>query len=178
MLVRPGPEMDVSGKCQIQYLLNWERKPEVRTPSTTRSCDTHALDPAQGCSIVGLLEAMQDNFSRLPPVYSKPARAATQPATPSRPPVTSDYTSRPPPPVPGTHAPTPSQTVSLSPIPAASNDAPPPLPAKPGTPAISPAIASISRTPSVQSLAPAHAHNPALGVLGNVGRSLRHSMPC
>lgn len=172
MLVRPGPEMDVSGKCQIQYLLNWERKPEVRTPLSTRSCDTHALDATQGCSLVGILEAMQDNFSRLPPVYSKPARAATQPAT--RSPAGPDYTSRPPPPVPGTHAATHSQTVSPSPIPAVNNDAPPPLPAKPGTPAISPALASISRTPSVQSPAPAHAHNPAPGILGNVGRSLRH----
>lgn len=32
MLVRPGPEMDVSGKCQLQYLLSWDRKPEVRPP--------------------------------------------------------------------------------------------------------------------------------------------------
>ncbi|KZT63064.1 tumor susceptibility protein 101 [Daedalea quercina L-15889] len=30
MLVRPGPDMDVSGRCHIQYLRDWARKPEVR----------------------------------------------------------------------------------------------------------------------------------------------------
>lgn len=149
----------------------------VYAPWSTRSCDTDALGATQGCSLVALLEAMQSSFAQLPPVYSKPARAATQSAAPSRPPAGPDYTSRPPPPVPGTHAPTPSQTVSPSPIPAVSNDALPPLPAKPGTPAISPALASISRTPSLQSPAPAHAHNSALGILGNVGQSPCHCMP-
>lgn len=131
--------------------------------AVTAPMDTNALASPQGCSLVALLEAMQDNFSHIPPVYSKPARAITQPTMLSRPPVGPDYTSRPPPPVPGTHAPTPSQT-SPSPIPAANNDPLPPLPAKPGNPAINPA----SRTASVQSPIP---HNPALG---NVGRSPRH----
>ena len=30
MLVRPSKYMDVSGRCQIEYILNWERKSEVR----------------------------------------------------------------------------------------------------------------------------------------------------
>ena len=32
MLVRPGKFMEVSGRCQIEYILNWERKSEVRLP--------------------------------------------------------------------------------------------------------------------------------------------------
>lgn len=30
MIVRPGPDMDVSGRCQLEYLRNWQRKSEVR----------------------------------------------------------------------------------------------------------------------------------------------------
>ncbi|KAI0736986.1 UEV-domain-containing protein [Fomitopsis betulina] len=151
MLVRPGPEMDVSGKCQLQYLLSWDRKPE-------------------GCSLVALLEAMQDNFSHIPPVYSKPARAITQPTMLSRPPVGPDYTSRPPPPVPGTHAPTPSQT-SPSPIPAANNAPLPPLPAKPGNPAINPASRTASPALGMRPPPPIPPHSPMSSGVQTVSNS-------
>lgn len=34
MLVRAGPDVDVSGRCSIQYIRNWERKNEVRADVT------------------------------------------------------------------------------------------------------------------------------------------------
>ena len=32
MLVRPSKYIDVSGLCKIDYILNWEKKYEVRLP--------------------------------------------------------------------------------------------------------------------------------------------------
>ncbi|KAF8636554.1 hypothetical protein AX17_003366 [Amanita inopinata Kibby_2008] len=60
MLVKPGRYVDVSGKCDPEYIHNWERKTE-------------------GCSLSGLLEAMQDQFSREPPLFSKPKDRPTPP---------------------------------------------------------------------------------------------------
>ncbi|VDC06576.1 unnamed protein product [Peniophora sp. CBMAI 1063] len=53
MLVKPGKYMDVSGRCNIEYLQNWARKSE-------------------GCHLLALVEEMRSHFSRDPPVYSKP----------------------------------------------------------------------------------------------------------
>ncbi|KAJ7940674.1 Vps23 core domain-containing protein [Mycena leptocephala] len=53
MLVKPGPHLDVSGRSSIDYVLQWARKSE-------------------GCSLSGLIDAMQAEFSRVPPVYAKP----------------------------------------------------------------------------------------------------------
>ncbi|CAK5264566.1 unnamed protein product [Mycena citricolor] len=53
MLVRPGPHLDPSGRLGIEYLQQWVRKSE-------------------GCSVSGLVEAMQGEFGRSPPVYAKP----------------------------------------------------------------------------------------------------------
>ncbi|KAF8212274.1 UEV domain-containing protein [Mycena galopus ATCC 62051] len=53
MLVKPGPHLDVSGRSSIDYVQQWARKSE-------------------GCSLSGLVDAMQAEFSRLPPVYAKP----------------------------------------------------------------------------------------------------------
>ncbi|KAG9318446.1 hypothetical protein JVU11DRAFT_537 [Chiua virens] len=61
MLVRPSRHIDLSGRCTIQYLLDWERKPEP-------------------CNLVALLQAMQDHFSRLPPLYAKPRSSSPRPA--------------------------------------------------------------------------------------------------
>ncbi|KAH8099475.1 UEV domain-containing protein [Cristinia sonorae] len=123
MLVRAGKFMEVSGRCQMDYLRNWERKSE-------------------GCSLSALLETMQDHFSREPPVYAKPKPAtpsSSSPAQPRRPDGASpSYSERPPPPLPGAQPP---------PLPAngARNDDRPPVPLKPGasvvtTPAASPSL--------------------------------------
>ncbi|KIM87029.1 hypothetical protein PILCRDRAFT_815462 [Piloderma croceum F 1598] len=53
MVVKAGKYVDVSGRCQIEYIQHWERKSE-------------------GCNLSALVEAMQDQFSREPPVYAKP----------------------------------------------------------------------------------------------------------
>ncbi|KIJ69427.1 hypothetical protein HYDPIDRAFT_106038 [Hydnomerulius pinastri MD-312] len=68
MLIRPNKYVDVSGQCNIEYLQGWQRKSEA-------------------CNLSALLEAMQDQFSRGPPLYAKPKssspRPAPQPAAPS-----------------------------------------------------------------------------------------------
>ncbi|KAJ7452462.1 UEV domain-containing protein [Mycena galericulata] len=64
MLVKPGPRLDVSGRSSVDYVQQWARKSE-------------------GCSLPALLDAMQAEFSKSPPVYAKPA--ATAPPPPSRP---------------------------------------------------------------------------------------------
>ncbi|KAG5353944.1 hypothetical protein C0989_011432 [Termitomyces sp. Mn162] len=53
MLVKPGKHLDVSGRCNIEYIQHWERKSE-------------------GCNLSALVEAMQVQFSEEPPVYAKP----------------------------------------------------------------------------------------------------------
>ncbi|KAM6500554.1 UEV domain containing protein [Amanita muscaria] len=53
MLVKPGRCVDVSGRCSPEYIAHWERKSE-------------------GCTLIALLEALQDQFSREPPLFSKP----------------------------------------------------------------------------------------------------------
>ncbi|KAF5380843.1 hypothetical protein D9615_003922 [Tricholomella constricta] len=77
MLVKAGKYIDVSGRCDIEFLQHWARKSE-------------------GCSLLALLEAMQDQFSREPPVYAKPP--ANVPAATSSP--VGDPRGRPPPPLP------------------------------------------------------------------------------
>ncbi|KAJ8520395.1 hypothetical protein ONZ45_g2779 [Pleurotus djamor] len=62
MLVKPGKYIDVSGRCNLEYMQQWERKSE-------------------GCSILALLENMQDLFSRQPPVYAKPKADPTLTST-------------------------------------------------------------------------------------------------
>ncbi|KAF6765172.1 UEV-domain-containing protein [Ephemerocybe angulata] len=70
MLVRPGRFLDVSGRCSHEYLQHWQRKDE-------------------GCNLTGLLEDLQDQFSREPPVYSKPPPSRQEqerpPPVPARP---------------------------------------------------------------------------------------------
>ncbi|KAJ7219235.1 UEV-domain-containing protein [Mycena pura] len=60
MLVKPGPRLDVSGRSSIDYVQQWARKSE-------------------GCSLVPLLEAMQAEFSQVPPVYAKPKESRDPP---------------------------------------------------------------------------------------------------
>ncbi|KAJ7774786.1 UEV domain-containing protein [Mycena metata] len=65
MLVKPGPHLDVSGRSSVDYVQQWARKSE-------------------GCSLSSLIDAMQAEFSRVPPVYAKP-KDTTQVAQASRP---------------------------------------------------------------------------------------------
>ncbi|KAG8735244.1 hypothetical protein FRC12_018170 [Ceratobasidium sp. 428] len=58
MLVKASKHVDPSGECTFEYLDNWRRKSE-------------------GCNLRGLVEVMQDYFSRDPPVYAKPRTSAT-----------------------------------------------------------------------------------------------------
>ncbi|KAG6911499.1 hypothetical protein DXG01_014573 [Tephrocybe rancida] len=93
MLVKAGKYVDVSGRCNIEYTQHWERKSE-------------------SCNLSALLEAMQDQFSREPPVYAKPPDATN--AAMSPPIHASDPRSRPPPPLPSLHpASPPTSSISL-----------------------------------------------------------------
>ncbi|KAG1905691.1 UEV-domain-containing protein [Suillus fuscotomentosus] len=65
MLVRPSKHVDVSGQCKIEYIQHWEKKSEA-------------------CNLSALLEALQQEFSRGPPVYAKP-KTITVPIPPSSP---------------------------------------------------------------------------------------------
>ncbi|KAF8902121.1 Vps23 core domain-containing protein [Gymnopilus junonius] len=65
MLVKPGRYLDPSGRCTVEYIQHWERKPEA-------------------CSLSALFEALQERFSHEPPVYSKP-RPVSPPPLPVRP---------------------------------------------------------------------------------------------
>ncbi|KAJ8700187.1 Suppressor protein stp22 of temperature-sensitive alpha-factor receptor and arginine permease [Pleurotus ostreatus] len=68
MFVKAGKFVDVSGRCNLEYMQQWERKSE-------------------GCSILALLEAMQDQFSREPPMYAKPKQnPAGMSSVPAQPP--------------------------------------------------------------------------------------------
>ncbi|KAF9480130.1 UEV-domain-containing protein [Pholiota conissans] len=93
MLVKPGRYVDVSGRCDIEYTQQWQRKDE-------------------GCNLSALLAALQDQFAQEPPVYAKPKNA----------PPNDPYAARPPPPLPSSHPPAlsappvlPSKPPSLSP---------------------------------------------------------------
>ncbi|KAF8559541.1 UEV-domain-containing protein [Imleria badia] len=60
LLLRPSKFVDLSGRCSINYIQDWIRKPEP-------------------CNLAALLQAMQDHFSRVPPLYkSSSPRPAPQ----------------------------------------------------------------------------------------------------
>lgn len=89
---------------------------------------------------------MQDYFSREPPVYAKPKQSASpqsQTQQQRRPDaaVITDYSGRPPPLLPSAHSTPPPLTQSMS-ASSVRNDDRPPLPVKPGLPAISSVSAS------------------------------------
>ncbi|KAG6868378.1 hypothetical protein C0993_004024 [Termitomyces sp. T159_Od127] len=93
MLIRPGKYLDVSGKCNIEYMQNWERKSE-------------------GCNLSLLVEAIQVHFSKEPPVYAKPSQTGT--VTTSQPISVGDSHHRPPPSLPP-RQPVPPPTRPISP---------------------------------------------------------------
>ncbi|KIY46727.1 UEV-domain-containing protein [Fistulina hepatica ATCC 64428] len=80
MIVKASKHLDVSGRLSLPYIMDWEKKPEA-------------------CNISALLEAMQDQFSREPPVYAKPTEEA--PSSSTRPAQTLSGSTPPVPPKPG-----------------------------------------------------------------------------
>ncbi|KAG9079435.1 hypothetical protein FS749_008535 [Ceratobasidium sp. UAMH 11750] len=140
MLVKSGKHVDPSGECTFEYLDNWRRKNE-------------------GCNLRGLIETMQEHFSRDPPVYAKPKAPATLAvARPTS--AESSLAHRPPPPLPPSVSAQPSPvqpgpnrvaTPSQSPGGAPGTSGPPALPPKVYSTqqyAASPAISPIERTSS------------------------------
>ncbi|KAI0670462.1 UEV domain-containing protein [Trametes maxima] len=160
MLVRAGPDMDISGCCLIAYLRNWERK-------------------CEGCSLVALFDAMQEAFSRQPPVYAKPKDVTAQQPPPARPSSSApDYAARPPPPLPveqHVSAASPAQSVAS---PAPPPGGPPPLPAKPGSSAPGASVPPRSTSvPSPQANASFRTASPAqLSTLSSELASLSQAM--
>ncbi|KAF8894581.1 UEV domain-containing protein [Infundibulicybe gibba] len=108
MLVKASKNLDVSGRCKADYLQHWERKSE-------------------GCSLAALLEALQDQFSREPPLFTKPR------GQPDLSPVAS--ASHPPtlPPKPGVYSSTSTPApIHIPPLKASSSStSPPPPPPRP-----------------------------------------------
>ncbi|KAG2145004.1 UEV domain-containing protein [Suillus cothurnatus] len=64
MLVSPSKHVDVSGRCKVEYIQHWEKKSEA-------------------CNLSALLEALQQEFSRVPPVRAKPKTTAVPSPSPS-----------------------------------------------------------------------------------------------
>lgn len=89
MLIRGGKHVDLSGMCNPPYLTDWIKKPEVCSSVACRYTDLSSYPFDQACNIRVLAEAMQDIFSREPPLYAKPkanrivSNPPTAPATPT-----------------------------------------------------------------------------------------------
>ncbi|KAF9451064.1 UEV-domain-containing protein [Macrolepiota fuliginosa MF-IS2] len=123
LLVKASRSVDVSGRCNLEYMQHWERKSE-------------------GCNLSALLDAMQDQFSREPPLYAKPKNSLLAPV---------------PSPGPSSYKPQPSLPTTtppiLSPSPPVLNTTRPALPPKPGQPIPahipSPASRSPRATPTI-----------------------------
>ncbi|KAF9005616.1 UEV domain-containing protein [Cyathus striatus] len=152
MLVKSGRYIDPSGRCYIEYIQQWERK-------------------AEGCNLAAMLESMQADFSRQPPVYSKPksldrpqrpSSTSDSPAPPST--LSTPPTLPPKPATPVTFNPSPHRSDSTSrpvaaPFPRSHHPTPPP---PPSTIVLPPEHASL-RTP--QSAPPLPPHPPAAPAL-------------
>ncbi|KIY64936.1 UEV-domain-containing protein [Cylindrobasidium torrendii FP15055 ss-10] len=127
MLVKAGKHVELNGRVDVEYIQHWRRKNE-------------------GCNTSGLVEELQAQFAREPPVYAKPRESVRPPATPT---ASSSYSTRPPPPVPSS---------STSPMPTSPSR--PALPPKPGQyaserpPTVSPGPIN---SPSLPSPAATHA---------------------
>ncbi|CCO28069.1 Tumor susceptibility gene 101 protein AltName: Full=ESCRT-I complex subunit TSG101 [Rhizoctonia solani AG-1 IB] len=134
MLVKSSKNVDPSGECTFDYLDNWRRKSE-------------------GCNLRALIEVMQENFSREPPVYAKPKNTAPStppPAIRAASPAGGPLPPRPPPPLPSTSSqPPPSHqqlpNVTSQPFVGSHGPgSPPPRPPKIFSPAIQPNPTSTS----------------------------------
>ncbi|KAF7778757.1 hypothetical protein Agabi119p4_3102 [Agaricus bisporus var. burnettii] len=107
LVVKASRAVDVSGRCNLEYMQQWERKSE-------------------GCSLSALLDAMQDLFSREPPLYAKPRAAPSLSPPPALPPKPSSVPVSPPPLPP--HLPSPNILTLAPPVPPPPPPPPPPLP--------------------------------------------------
>ncbi|KAF9820217.1 hypothetical protein IEO21_01650 [Rhodonia placenta] len=155
MIVRPGPDMDVSGRCQLEYLRNWQRKSE-------------------GCNLAALIQAMQDSFSRVPPVNAKPAGVPSSSAMQRSQTTSPEYSARPPPPLPGAQA--RSHTAS-PPSAVTQTDGRPPLPARPAHSAVIPVQISSSSTIPPSSPPPNNDRSDSPNVLANASLGMRPPPP-
>ncbi|KAF5330784.1 hypothetical protein D9619_005547 [Psilocybe cf. subviscida] len=120
MLVKPGRHVDPSGRTTIDYISHWHRKDE-------------------GCNVAALLDALQDQFSREPPVYAKPKPQSAPPGPPALPskPSTPAFAQQQQshPSSSSHHHPAPPQPpLTSSPSPAPPPPPPPPPPSRPPLP--------------------------------------------
>ena len=69
MVVRRGPHVSQDGRVSIDYMKQWEKKPEVRATILT----------PKGCNIIELLRECQTVFSVEPPVMAKPHATPPKP---------------------------------------------------------------------------------------------------
>lgn len=114
MLVRPSKHVDLSGRCAIQYTLDWNRKPEVRLHSPLSISLSLSLY-FKPCHIAALLQAMQDHFSRFPPLYAKPKSSSPLPSLSSS--SASDRPPLPPKPIESHTPPVPPRPTDTPPTP-------------------------------------------------------------
>ncbi|CAE6460149.1 unnamed protein product [Rhizoctonia solani] len=133
MLVKASKNVDPSGECTFDYLDNWRRKSE-------------------GCNLRALIEVMQDNFSREPPVYAKPkgTTSTPSPAIRTASPAAGPPPHRPPPPLPSTSSQIPPNSqqspnvLTQSFVGGSGSGSPPPRPPKMFSPAMPPSSTSTS----------------------------------
>lgn len=139
----------------------------------------------QGCNLSALLEAMQEHFSREPPVYARPKQPPTpQPQSHSNHPSPTpnqsspSYPGRPPPPLPTDSRPSP--PAQPTPVSITRNDDRPPLPLKPGvSPAISvsPALSPAHPSQGLQVQTPSGVGQVALSTSSMSLVSITYSLP-
>lgn len=160
-----GSERSLSDRVYSQ--LGTEKRGAPSRPDNVSGILTPVIPRRlQGCNLAALLEAMQEHFSREPPVYAKPkdGESPRPLAHPSRSDSQGpDYSGRPPPPLPGTQA-SPSPLNRPPPSSHGSSDDRPPLPAKPGTSSL--ATTSRGVSPVAQPTALDHVQSPV--VVGSV----------
>ncbi|EIW85218.1 UEV-domain-containing protein [Coniophora puteana RWD-64-598 SS2] len=128
MLVRSSKHVDVSGRCLTGYIQDWERKSE-------------------SCNLSALLESMQAEFSRGPPVYAKPKQTSslTQQVSPAPSPI---HSTRPAGVESALDSSPSSNRPTLPPKPVSSSSPPvPPRPASEHYDAASPTANLLSRPP-------------------------------
>lgn len=115
LVVKASRAVDVSGRCNLEYMQQWERKSEVGRSGLLQLSSVPDVIDCQGCSLSALLDAMQDLFSREPPLYAKPRAAPSLSPPPALPPKPSSVPVSPPPLPP--HLPSPNILTLAPPVP-------------------------------------------------------------
>jgi ESCRT-I complex subunit TSG101 len=151
MLVKSSKHVDPSGECSFEYLDNWRKKSEVGLSVSGQSSLSTDLGHFKGCNLQGLIEVMQEHFSRDPPVYAKPKGLSTPSvARPSS--VEPPLANRPPPPLPISAQPTqvqpgPNRVTTPSHRPGG-------IPGTPGPPVIPPKVHSAQQFAASPAISP------------------------